>query len=38
MDDLLGRIQGPQDIKQLSPEELKHLCEEIRREIIAVVS
>ena len=38
MRELLDRISGPQDIKQFSPEELKQLCEEIRTDIISVVS
>ncbi len=38
MEGLLGRINGPQEIKQLSREELERLCEEIRSEIISVVS
>ena len=38
MSELLDRISGPRDIKQFSPEELKQLCEEIRTEIISVVS
>lgn len=38
MRELLDRISGPQDIKQFSPEELKRLCEEIRTDIISVVS
>ena len=38
MRELLDRISGPQDIKQFSPEELEQLCEEIRTDIISVVS
>jgi len=35
---LLNSIEGPQDLKRLSPEELPVLAEEIRERIIEVVS
>jgi 1-deoxy-D-xylulose-5-phosphate synthase len=38
MDELLGRIKSPQDLKSLSEDELFALAEEIRRRMISVVS
>lgn len=38
MDELLGQINGPEDVKKLSQEQLESLCEEIRKKIITVVS
>ena len=35
---LLKRIEGPSDLKKLSPEQFPDLCREIREEIIAVIS
>jgi len=35
---LLDRINSPQDLKELSAEELPRLAEEIRERIVAVVS
>lgn len=35
---LLETIQGPQDIKKFSTQQLKQLCQEIRERIIEVVS
>jgi len=38
MDGILGRINGPDDLKQLPHEELIALCDELREYIISVVS
>ena len=38
MDELLGRIKSPQDVKAFSEDELFALADEIRRRMIAVVS
>ena len=38
MDPLLPGIQGPEDIKGLTPDQLEQLCAEIREEIITCVS
>ena len=35
---LLNGIEGPSDLKKLSPEQFPELCREIREEIIAVIS
>ena len=34
----LNKIEGPNDLKKLTPEELPQLCEEIRQQIIAVIA
>ncbi len=34
----LSRIESPDDLKKLSPEELPQLCEEIRQQIIPVIA
>ena len=34
----LNKIEGPNDLKKLAPEELSQLCEEIRQQIIAVIA
>nr|MEE4269411.1 1-deoxy-D-xylulose-5-phosphate synthase [Candidatus Krumholzibacteria bacterium] len=38
MEPLLKHIQGPDDLKPLSPAQLLHLCEELREEIISTVA
>ena len=38
MDELLGQIRGPEDVKKLPADQLEALCEEIRKKIISVVS
>ena len=38
MDELLQRIQGPEDLKKLSIPQLQELAEEIRQRVIEVVS
>ncbi len=38
MESLLSGINGPEDLKQLSDEQLQTLCGELREEIIATVS
>ncbi len=35
---VLQRIESPADLKQLSPEQLPQLCEEIRERIVSVIS
>ncbi|MBT4879081.1 MAG: 1-deoxy-D-xylulose-5-phosphate synthase, partial [Alphaproteobacteria bacterium] len=35
---ILDRINKPQDLKALSKEELTNLCEEVRDEIVNIVS
>ena len=37
-DKLLEKIESPQDIKNLSVKELENLSDEIRQEIVSVVS
>ena len=34
----LNKIEGPSDLKKLTPQELPQLCEEIRQQIIAVIA
>ena len=34
----LNKIEGPNDLKKLTPEELPQLCEEIRQQIISVIA
>jgi len=34
----LNKIESPHDLKKLSPEELPHLCDEIRQQIIPVIA
>ena len=38
MSPLLDRVNGPQDIKNMSQAELLELCDELRSTIISVVS
>ena len=38
MPDILSTIKGPNDLKKLSPAELRAICCEIRNELITVVS
>ena len=33
-----NKIEGPNDLKELTPEELPQLCEEIRQQIISVIA
>ena len=35
---LLKNIHSPADLKRLSPEQFPELCQEIREQILAVVS
>ena len=34
----LNKIEGPNELKELTPEELPQLCEEIRQQIISVIA
>ena len=38
MEPILPRLSGPQDLAQLSAEDLERLCDELREEIISTVS
>lgn len=38
MDEILGKIKSPSDVKKLSPVELERLAEEIRERLIRVVA
>ena len=34
----LNKIEGPSDLKELTPAELPQLCEEIRQRIVSVIA